>query len=139
MISFLNFAEPVTFVRSPTFTKLLPLYTSSGSSPLNLGMSDITGGTLGLNFFVTSYMALICSGVVPQQPPTIFRRSSFRNSSICFAVDSGVSSYSPNSFGSPAFGCALIRRSDFSAIVEICGRSCFAPSAQLNPMLSSSR
>ena len=68
----LNFAEPATFVLSPTFTKLLLGKKVKGSKPLNwvyFGFVDIIRGEI---FFTTFFMATICSGDVPQQPPTIF-------------------------------------------------------------------
>ena len=55
---------------------------------------------------MTFFIALICSGLVPQQPPTIFKYPLDTNSDISFAIKSGLSSYSHNSFGSPALGCA---------------------------------
>ena len=44
------------------------------------------------------------SGVVPQQPPTRLTSPAPANSSSTAAIWSGVSSYSPNAFGSPALG-----------------------------------
>ncbi len=49
-------------------------------------------------------MARICSGVVPQQPPSILRKPLDANSPKMAAVCCGVSSYSPKAFGNPAFG-----------------------------------
>ncbi len=46
----------------------------------------------------------MCSGVVPQQPPTMFSQPFAAQSPISSAMNSGVSSYSPNSLGNPAFG-----------------------------------
>ncbi len=78
-------------------------------------------------------MALICDGVVPQHPPTRFTRPASANSFIISAMASGDSSYSPNSFGNPAFGYT---KTGISAIVESSssqGRICSAPKAQLSP------
>ena len=82
LISLRNFAEPVTFVLSPIFVKLLPLYIVNGSNPLNLGSLSITGGFLGGYFLAISAIAFMCSGVVPQHPPTIFTSPSCKNSSM---------------------------------------------------------
>ncbi len=49
-------------------------------------------------------IALMCSGVVPQQPPTMFSQPLLAHSPIWRPMDSGVSSYSPKAFGRPAFG-----------------------------------
>src|SRR3546814_8297233 len=46
----------------------------------------------------------ICAGVVPQQPPTRLSRPSRAKPAITPALCSGVSSYSANAFGRPAFG-----------------------------------
>ena len=44
------------------------------------------------------------SGVVPQQPPTMFTKPLVAYSRTRSAVSQAVSSYSPNAFGNPAFG-----------------------------------
>ena len=49
-------------------------------------------------------IARMCSGVVPQQPPTMLTKPLAANSRSMAAVSRGVSSYSPNAFGRPAFG-----------------------------------
>ena len=49
---------------------------------------------------------------------------------------SGVSSYSPNSFGSPAFGWALTNTGATRESSCTYCRSAWAPSAQLSPTLS---
>jgi hypothetical protein len=46
----------------------------------------------------------MCSGVVPQQPPTTFTSPARANSPSNALVTSGVSSNPPNAFGRPAFG-----------------------------------
>ena len=54
-------------------------------------------------------MAVMCSGVVPQQPPTRFTQRSFtKRASLC-ASDAGVSPYWPRSSGRPAFGYTLVQ------------------------------
>ena len=49
-------------------------------------------------------MAAMWSGVVPQQPPTMLTSPAAANSPTTAAISSGVSSYSPKAFGSPALG-----------------------------------
>ena len=100
----MNRADPVTFVRSPTLTnnESGPMLTASSPESRSLGSSS---GTLrGGRSATASAIALMCSGVVPQQPPTMFSQPFAAQSPISPAMNSGVSSYSPNSFGSPAFG-----------------------------------
>src|SRR3546814_1513657 len=78
-------------------------------------------------------MASMCAGVVPQQPPTMFRKPLWANSSMTLAVSTGSSSYSPNSLGRPAFGCAdtwVLALFDSSSRY---GRSSLAPNAQFRP------
>ena len=53
---------------------------------------------------MASRIAAMCSGVVPQQPPTTFTQPFCANSPINRLVFSGVSSYSPIGLGRPAFG-----------------------------------
>ena len=55
-------------------------------------------GIAWLNFL------LMCAGVVPQQPPTMFTKPASANSSRMPAVSSGASSYSPKALGRPALG-----------------------------------
>src|SRR5262249_15640910 len=49
-------------------------------------------------------IAAMCSGVVPQHPPTMVTKALVANSRRYDPVWSGCSSYSPNAFGRPAFG-----------------------------------
>jgi hypothetical protein len=46
----------------------------------------------------------MCSGVVPQQPPTMLTKPLAAKSSMMHAVSCGFSSYSPKALGRPAFG-----------------------------------
>jgi hypothetical protein len=78
----------------------------------------------------------MCSGVVPQQPPTMFSQPFLAHSPMCVAIDSGVSSYSPKAFGKPAFGWQEVRVSAIFESSSTYGRSSFAPSAQLRPIAS---
>ena len=59
---------------------------------------------LGSTPSTTSAIALICSAVVPQHPPTILTFFSLDNSLIYLAVMLGISSYSPKTLGNPALG-----------------------------------
>ena len=81
-------------------------------------------------------MASMCSGVVPQQPPVRLTRPDAANSPSTSAIWSGVSSYSPNSLGSPALGWAETKQSATRASSATYGRRSVAPSAQLRPTTS---
>ena len=121
------------FVRSPIFIKLLSGLIVKGSNPLNFVNLSIVGIFRGLIFCTQFAISFIWSGVVPQHPPTIFSNPLCANSEIIFAIDSGDSSYSPNSLGRPALGYT---KTLISAIIESSssqGRICSAPNAQFNP------
>src|SRR5437660_1633487 len=109
-MSFENLGEPVTFVRSPTFTKFVSGRMVSASSPLNLVNPPDAGSaaraasgefvsppplcgltSLGFKPFTASANTLICAGVVPQQPPTKFNHPFSTHSFNCGASDSAVS------------------------------------------------
>src|SRR5262249_25729754 len=79
-------------------------------------------------------IALIWAGVEPQHPPTMFTRPESAKSPMSEAIKAGLSSYAPNSFGSPAFGYAQTNVSAIFAISAKCARISFAPKAQLRPM-----
>ena len=132
-MSFLNFAEPVTFVRSPTFTKFVSGPTVSGSRPDNRSLGGGADRRCGLSPRTASPIARMCAGVVPQQPPTMFRNPASANSRRMPAVKAGVSSYPPISLGSPAFGCTEMRQGATRASSCTYARRSFAPSAQLSP------
>ena len=106
----------------------------TGSSPDKRRRFSISGGTRGVNGATMSAMALMCSGVVPQQPPVILSQPLVAHSRMNAAVSDGNSSYSAIAFGRPAFGCAETRQSAMRASSSMCGRNSFAPSAQLNPI-----
>ena len=59
-----------------------------------------------------SAIARMWSGVVPQQPPTMFTQPRSANSPIMPAIAAGPRSYCPISFGRPAFGWQLIQRGE---------------------------
>ena len=79
-MSFLNFAEPVTFVRSPTFTKFVSGPMVSGSRPESRRRRGTSGIARGAMPCTAPAMAAICAGVVPQQPPTMLRNPDSANS-----------------------------------------------------------
>ena len=70
LINFLKRADPVTFVRSPTFTKRESGVIVSASRPLRRQAVCIFGILRGEMFFSDVTIAEIYSGRVPQQPPT---------------------------------------------------------------------
>ena len=87
-----NFAEPVTFVRSPILTNGMSPVSVNGSSPdrrIRGGISGIGRGALPAT---AAAIARICAGVVPQQPPTTLTRPASANSASMAAVASGLSS-----------------------------------------------
>ena len=78
LINFANRADPVTFVRSPTFTnnEFGPIF--RGSNPLKRRRTSISGKVRGgwTATFLTSIR--VWSGVVPQHPPIRLTESAFR-------------------------------------------------------------
>ncbi len=100
----MNFAEPVTLVRSPTFTKFVDSSIVSGSRPLKRSAGFVVGTARGARPRTAAASLRVVSGVVPQQPPTMFSSPAPANSVSTPAVNSGVSSYPPMSFGRPALG-----------------------------------
>ena len=91
-IIFLNRGDPVTLVRSPTFTKVCFASILKGSNPLNRVIAGMGLSSLGAIERVFSTVALMCSGVVPQQPPMILMKPLSAKSLRASAVCSGVSS-----------------------------------------------
>ena len=92
-ISFANFREPVTFVRSPTFTKTLPGWgIATASRPDSRVFGSISGGCRGGRPATASAIAFTWAGVVPQQPPAMFSSPSRAKPPRTWAIDSGVSS-----------------------------------------------
>ena len=98
-------------VRSPTLTKRLFSSMTHGSSPESRRAGGTTAGWRGAPCVDASAIAAMCSGVVPQQPPTMLTSPEVANSPTTRAIASGVSSYSPNALGSPAFGWANTKQS----------------------------
>src|SRR5476651_2826196 len=120
-------------VRSPTLTNSELRSMVNGSRPDRRQALGMSGMARGAYLLTALAMALICPGVVPQQPPTMLRKPLWANSSMTLAVCDGNSSYSPNSLGRPAFGCAetwVLALFDSSSRY---GRNSLAPSAQFRP------
>ena len=78
----------------------------------------------------------MCSAVVPQHPPTMFSSPLVANSPSTSAMWSGVSSYSPNALGSPAFGWAETKQLAIRDSSATYGRRSSAPNAQFSPTAS---
>ena len=119
-----NLGLPVILLRSPTLTKFVSGRITNGSRPEKAGERRRAKGRsrswldlLPLPFafcplpiargaipLTASAIALMCAGVLPQQPPTMFSSPARAKSAMTLAMYSGVSSYSPKAFGSPALG-----------------------------------
>ena len=84
--------DPVTLVRSPTFTKSDSGPTVSGSSPERRVRTGGRGGLRGATPSTAAAMAAMCSGVVPQQPPAMLRKPERAKSPMVAAMASGVRS-----------------------------------------------
>ena len=106
IIKFANTFEPVTFVRSPTFTNKESSLIKNDSSPESLVTVSTFGISRGLIFCISSTIALICSGVVPQHPPAILTKPLIAKSLSKDEVSLGVSSkpVSDIGLGKPALG-----------------------------------
>ena len=91
-------------VRSPTLTKRLSSVMLSGSSPDSRIAGAGSASGRGVASATAAARASMCAGVVPQHPPTMLTIPLVANSPTTLAIWSGVSSYSPNALGSPAFG-----------------------------------
>ena len=112
-INFENFGEPVMLVRSPITAKPNSGVMFSGSSPesCNVGGTSVSrdrscGSDRGLQSRTAVAIARMCSGVVPQQPPTRLSQP-FSVQRFSFGVSvSGVSGkpVSESGSGRPAFG-----------------------------------
>src|SRR5262249_6611123 len=91
-MNFANFGEPVTFVRSPMLTKLRSGRNVRASKPLRRRYGSGCGGLRGFRPRTASATARICSGVVPQHPPTIFTQPFAAKSRRMDDVSAAVSS-----------------------------------------------
>ncbi len=106
MINLAKTRDPVTLVRSPTFTNKSSSPIIIGSSPDRRIFFAIVGNVLGGISLRDEVIAAICSGVVPQQPPATFTKPLSANSFKRVEVSSGFSSnpVSDIGLGNPAFG-----------------------------------
>ena len=125
-------------VRSPTLTNNESSSMTSGSRPARARRGWSSGLVRGLALRARWQRARICSGVVPQQPPTRLTRPRSMKSPRVSAISSGVSSYSPNSLGRPAFGCTLTKVVATLATASTWGRRASAPRAQFKPTINGS-
>ncbi len=115
----MNFLLPDAFIRSPTIMKLLScrysvgwyrLVTAGASRPF-LGEPDRSRADASSE--ISLLKSAMCSGVVPQHPPTRSTCDSSTNFSSASTKGLGCSGYSvrpSTSTGSPALGITLIRR-----------------------------
>ena len=84
--------EPVTFVRSPIMTKPVSSPISNGSRPLKRGRRGGSGIARGGSSRTAATISAVCSGVVPQQPPTTLTKPSRAKSPRSVLVSAGCSS-----------------------------------------------
>ena len=101
-----NILLPVTLVRSPTFTNSVESSMFKASRPDSLVLTAMSGTTRIGHTDTFAAIAAMCSGVVPQQPPTMLTKPARANSSSKLEVSAGVSSkpVSLIGFGRPALG-----------------------------------
>jgi hypothetical protein len=71
-MSLANFGEPVTLVRSPMFTKFVSGRMRERLEPAQAGEGLDLGRNARRQAAHASAIFLMCGGVVPQQPPTMF-------------------------------------------------------------------
>ena len=103
-MSCLNFGDPATFVRSPILMNSSVCV--NASIPLSRSFRGTAGTLRGGNPRTASAIAWMCSGVVPQHPPTIFSQPCSAHSRTFGVIVSGVSEKPVGSSGAgnPAFG-----------------------------------
>jgi hypothetical protein len=82
----------VTLVRSPTLTNSESLPTLNGSRPDRRSFFSTSGHAPRLDAGDALAIAAMCSGEVPQQPPTMFTKPCLAQSATSAASCSGVSS-----------------------------------------------
>ena len=127
-------ALPATFARSPTLTKLASGSMTSGSNPAKTVLWSASGTRRGEYFPAISDKREMYSGVVPQQPPTMFTKPSCKYFSTQAAICPIVWAYPPNPSGSPALGWHETGRAAVRERRSRKGSICSAPKAQLSPM-----
>ena len=108
----------------------------NGSSPLSRRVVSRSGIARGGSPWTAFAIARMWSGVVPQQPPTMFNQPCCAQSRSCGARLSGVSGnpVAESGSGSPAFGYVLTRNGAIRESSSIYGRISFGPRAQLSPI-----
>ena len=79
-------------------------------------VSANTGIILAISLFFLP--AAICSGVVPQQPPSIFTSLFSTKGLTVLAIVAGSWSYLPKASGIPALGCALVRSEEHTSELQ---------------------
>ena len=99
-----NRAEPDTLVRSPIMTNPVSGPISNGSSPLNRLLTRAAGTVRRASPDTPCAIWRMCSGPVPQQPPTMLTKPPRAKSCSSPAVSCGCWSYPPKAFGKPALG-----------------------------------
>jgi hypothetical protein len=104
--SFANFGEPVTLVRSPISVNGISGRSVVASRPAYCVSVERGGSGRGATPRTASAMHLICSGVFPQQPPTMFIQPRSAKSRISGPMSSGNFGKPVGESGSgrPAFG-----------------------------------
>jgi 5-methyltetrahydrofolate--homocysteine methyltransferase len=111
--TFVNIGERTNVTGSAQFKKLIMAddyaaavevarqQVDNGAQIIDINMDE---GLLDAEAAMVRAIAAICSGVVPQQPPTMLTMPCSHHSRTWAAVVSGPSSYSPRSLGRPALG-----------------------------------
>ena len=122
-------------MRSPIITKPVSGPISNGSSPLKRGRRGGSGIVRGARPCTAAAIFAVCSGVVPQQPPTRLTKPSAANSPRSALVSPGCSSYVPSAFGRPAFGWHDTNVVAVRESASITGRISRAPTEQLTPTI----
>ena len=129
---------PSTLVRSPTITGRVSASITSASMPDTRVSVRLTGPRAAV--VATRWAnSRMCSGPVPQHPPTTLSQPDSANRPIVFASISGVSLYFPSSSGSPALGTQATGNRDRAESVRIWSVINSGPVAQLKPIQSKSR
>src|SRR6056297_2709161 len=136
LIARLSIFLPVGFILSPILTKVLPKKT--GLIPEHAAVIFFSFIVSNSAFSKSNFNALICFGVVPQQPPTI-EAFALISSIISLEKSCGEKSktvLSPKSVGIPALGFAIIGVEEIFSILFTISTSPLGPLEQLPPSAS---
>ena len=109
--------EPCVLSRSPINSGRGSCLSATAVMPLEAHHWLRPGRDFGLTRPIVRTSAAMCSGVVPQQPPTMPTPKSLTNSRSVSAMGSGFIGYTvrpPSLMGSPAFGMQWIGVEAFS-------------------------